>query len=201
MKIQKGKVSTSNGVMIAVLVIVFYLVMPGGSDKKTTSSADQTPEASTSANPSNSSPASDTNSSLKAGEATAQGLLTDTKPVPTAPPTLRALPGINADDLEALKGQNPFFTTIIVAEKETSHVAEQVSSETAAVSIAPIPPTDAIIASKISLIYESTTGQQAAVLNRKIVYPGTLINDDNMVQSISRHGIQLSSIPISADKE
>jgi len=41
MKLHKGKLSASNAIVIGVLVVVLYLVMPGGSQKKRSQNTDQ----------------------------------------------------------------------------------------------------------------------------------------------------------------
>ncbi len=192
MKIQKGKVSTFNAAVIGVLLVVFYLVMPGGSVKNPTSQADPSATDSTA----NTLPAAKTTTNAVSGTAATENITaTDINPVNNELPAIKAIVDISDEDLTLLKEQNPFFTKVIIAGTEDSHEAGNVLAETAPASVTPDLAEELVSISKVSLIYESTTGQRAAVLNSKVVYPGTVIEGDITVESISQKGVQLSSVP------
>ncbi|MFO0999007.1 MAG: hypothetical protein U0936_01605 [Planctomycetaceae bacterium] len=194
MKIQKGNLSASNAAVIGVLVVVLLLVMPARSVKK--SSTETNSSSSGSADTQQDSLASP--SIAPAADGAEPGnpevrSTADSSSLSGALLPLRPLAEICDEDLKLLSEQNPFFTKAIIAQTQKSRVNDAVVTTTPEVMISPPLLETLANSSKISLVYESTTGNRAAVLNDKVVYPGMVVDGDLTVQSISRQGLQLSS--------
>jgi hypothetical protein len=191
MKIQKGKLSTSNAVVIGVLVIVLYFVLPSGSQKERQNTASTPPAETTQPQP---------QAELAQPDATVQnntsGTTSDTSiAVVIDTPSevsLRAVEEINEERLASLSESNPFWTTAIA--KDTRTLPEEAQATT-------IEATDALQdtlrarqqmkTSRISLIYSSSTGRKAAILNDEVVYPGSRISGEYLVETVHPHGLGL----------
>ena len=191
MKIQKGKLSTSNAVVIGVLVIVLYFVLPSGSQKERLNTASTPPAETTQPQPQSKPAQPDTtvqNNSSGTTSGTSSAVVTDTP----SEVNLRAIEEIDEEQLASLSDGNPFWTTAIAKDART--LPEEAQATT-------IEATDALQdtlrahqqlkTSRISLIYSSSTGRKAAILNDEVVYPGSRISGEYLVETVHPHGLGL----------
>ena len=188
MKIQKGKLSTSNVVVIGILVIVLYFVIPTGSQKKEQNSGSapeqttQTPEKSEAA------PADATVKQESSGSTSGESpaLLPD-KP---AEAKLRTIEEIDEDLLVVLSGRNPFWTTAIA--KDTLTLSEETQAKATEVRDNlqdTLEAQEQVRSARVSLIYSSSTGRKAAIVNDEVVYPGSRISGHYLVETVHANGL------------
>lgn len=188
MKIQKGNLSTSNAVVIGVLVVVLYFVIPTGSQKNRQISG-PAPEQSTQMPGESEAPAEATVQQKPRGSTSdlSKAILTDKSPeIP-----LRAIEEIDEDLLAVLSNRNPFRTTVIA--KVAGPVPEDTQAATASRDILQdtLEAQKHVRSAKISLIYSSSTGQRAAIVNDEIVYPGSRISGHYLVETVQPDGLGL----------
>jgi hypothetical protein len=194
MKIQKGKLSTSNAVVIGVLVVVLYLVIPTVSQKKRQNSGSapeqtiQTPEKSDAA------PADATVKQESSGSSSGESpaLLPD-KP---AEVKLRTIEEINEDLLVVLSGRNPFWTTAIA--KDTLNLTEETQAKAMEVRDNlrdTLEAQEQVRSARVSLIYSSSTGRKAAIVNDEVVYPGSRISGPYLVETVHANGLGVRTEP------
>jgi hypothetical protein len=193
MKLNKGKLSPSNAIVIGVLVIVLYLVMPGGSQKKRSGNTDQ---AATEA---------PVVTSSATGPSVDSKALSDQEQKPSSPASpmeivspesatvrIRPLMEIDEEKLQEIAARSPFCTSVVMVRSERSSESE--TPENAIVGSASdetIPVTDLVSKSTVKLFYSSSTGRQAAVLNDDIVYQGTTVSEKLTVFSIRPDGVRI----------
>lgn len=191
MKIQKGKLSTSNAVVIGVLVIVLYFVIPTSSQKKRQNSELASAEESTQSQPKADLALEDATAQNKTGGSTSDTNLAVITETPSEV-KLRTIGEIDEGLLAALSSHNPFWTTVIA--KNARSLPEETQPTTAEVGTAQQEAPAAqeqVGSSGISLIYSSSTGQRAAVLNDEIVYPGSRISGKYRVVTVHPNGLGL----------
>lgn len=190
MKIQKGKLNASHAVLISVLLIVLYLVLPTSKDQKAKTQANAAPADS--GGTGQAPPESSTGNVLRPDHETdvnQAGVVTT--PVASAPPSLKNLAPLKEEDLDLLKQQNPFFTIAMIPKSEPQRPNDD-PQETSPAENSQTQLQNFVNPPKISLVYKSTTGKHAAILDDKVVYSGTVITGDVRVMSISEQGVQLS---------
>lgn len=194
MKFEKGKLSKSNAVVIAVLLVVFYIVIPRGPQKKGSAPSDQSMNANVS---NDSSPGlSDPNQADQSPDGQQQkGVQNnpeDAVGTETISSTVRPLSEIDHQKLQEIAGRSPFSTTIVNV-PSVNPVAQDTHANT---SVEP-PSDDTALAatmesnSSVKLYYSSSTGRQAAVLNDEIVYRGSVLADRLTVESIRPDGVRI----------
>lgn len=191
MKIQKGKLSTSNAVVIGVLIVVLYLVMPAGSQKKQPKSESVSTQEPTQSLPQTKAAQEDStqqNSNI--------GTTSESGPVSIADSpskvNLRAIEEIDDDVLTALSGRNPFLTAVIAKDARVSPDETQAAVPEVRDSLQDrFAAHEQLKSSKISLIYSSSTGKKAAVLNDEIVYPGSHVAENFRVVTVGPNGLEL----------
>lgn len=193
MKLNKGKLSTSNAVVIGVLVIVLYLVMPGGSEKtrskNTDLSATEPPIVASSdtvaADHSNALPDQEQNLSSPGNQRESVGLA-----VATA--RIRPLMEIDEDKLQEIADRSPFCTAAVMVRPVDSSEPDTLTKAIVEPATDEISPAAELISkSTVKLFYSSSTGRQAAVLNDDIVYRGTSVSDKLTVESIQPDGVRI----------
>jgi hypothetical protein len=193
MKLHKGKLSPSNAIVIGVLVVVLYLVMPGGSQKKRSENTDQSATEAPIVTSSTPGPSVDSKA------------LSDQEQKPSSPASpmeivspesttvrIRPLLEIDEEKLQEIVGRNPFCTSVVMVRSEKSSESE--TPDNAIVgsgSDETIPATDLVSKSTVKLFYSSSTGRQAAVLNDDIVYQGTSVSEKLTVDSIHPDGVRI----------
>jgi len=187
-KIQKGKLSNSNVVVIGVLVVLLYLVMPTDSGNKpsrmnTTESIEVTALQSppSVSEPTPAAPPEDPAAMTGASKEAPQQL------------TMRPILEIDEHRLQVLLSENPFRTSAVVnaPDSRSPDVSESMAgiAESSASTSAPAEQQPA----RISLIYSSSRGTKAAILNDQIVYPGSRTLDNVRVLSVHPRGIEVES--------
>jgi hypothetical protein len=191
-KIQKGKLSTSNVVVIGVLVVLLYLVMPADSSNK--SSGRNTTESAEVAGPQSPPTVIEPAPATRSEELTAiSGNMSATSKDAAQVLAIRPLLEIDEHRLQVLMSENPFCTSAVVnapesrsadASESTTEITESSSSTSAPVEQQP---------ARISLIYTSSRGTKAAILNDQIVYPGSRTADNARVVSVHPQGIEVQS--------
>lgn len=190
MKIQKGKLSTSNVVVIGVLLVLLYLVMPTDSRKKS-SAANTTESAEVAAQQSPPSVIEPTPATRLENPAASSSAVAEAGN--DAPHQLAMRPILEIDEhrLQVLMTENPFRTSAVLdasdsrsrdASDSPPEITESASSPSAPVELQP---------ARISLIYTSSRGTEAAILNDQIVYPGSRTMDNARVLSVHPGGIAL----------
>ncbi|RLS79933.1 MAG: hypothetical protein DWI00_01500 [Planctomycetota bacterium] len=193
MKLHKGKLSTSNAVVIGVLVIVLYLVMPGGSEKtrskNTDVSATEAPivASSDTAAPdhSNALPDQEQNLSRPGNQRESVGLA-------AAPARIRPLMEIDEEKLQEIADRSPFCTAVVMVRPVDSSEPDTLTKAIAEPANDEIfHAAELISKSTVKLFYSSSTGRQAAVLNDDIVYRGTSVSDKLTVESIQPDGVRI----------
>ena len=189
MKIQMGKLSTSNAVVIGVLVAVLYFVIPTGSQKKRQIS-ELAPEQTTQASGKSEAPTDTTVQQKTTGSTsdTRRAILSDK----LAEINLRAIEEIDENLLAVLSGRDPFRTTAIT--KDAGTVPEETQAADTEVRDILRDTLEAqkhVRSAKISLIYSSSTGKKAAIVNDEIVYPGSRISGHYLVETVQPNGLEL----------
>lgn len=193
MKLHKGKLSPSNAIVIGVLVVVLYLVMPSGSQKKRSQNTDQSATEAPVVTSSTPGPSVDS----KALSDQEQKPSSPASPIEIVSPdstTVRIRPLLEIDEetLQEIAGRNPFCTSVVLVLSEKSN--ESATLENAIVgpdSDETISATDLVSKSTVKLFYSSSTGRQAAVLNDDIVYEGTSVSEKLTVDSIRPDGVRI----------
>lgn len=192
MKIQKGKLSTSNVVVIGVLVVLLYLVMPTDSRKK--SSGGNTTESVEVAGPQSQPTEIESAAAIHSDELTAiSGNISATSKDAAKELAIRPLPEIDEPRLQILVSENPFCTSAVMnapesRSAEASESSTEITESSSSIS-APVEQQPA----RISLIYTSSRGTKAAILNDQIVYPGSRTVDNARVVSVHPQGIAIQS--------
>lgn len=190
MKIQKGKLSTSNVVVIGVLLVLLYLVMPTDSRKKS-SGANTTEGAEVAAQQSPASVIEPTPATRPENPAASSSTVAEASIDTPQQLAMRPILEIDEHRLQVLMTENPFRTSAVLdasdsrsrdASESTTEIAESASSPSAPVELQP---------TKISLIYTSSRGTEAAILNDQIVYPGSRTMDNARVLSVHPGGVAL----------
>lgn len=199
MKIHKGKLSTSNAVVIGVLVIVLYAVIPGGSKQQRAEKTD--PSVSEALIVTSSDPGTSVHSDALPNQEQKSSIPEYPKEgigLSSANPLFRSFLEIDEQKLQEIASRSPFSTTAAMvrsadvsdADTPTNAVAEPAPDE---ISLA----ADLASKSTVKLFYSSSTGRQAAVLNDDIVYQGTLVSEKLTVESIHSDGVRIRhSTPI-----
>jgi hypothetical protein len=190
MKIQKGNLSTSNAVVIGVLIVVLYFVIPTESQKKRQNSGSVPETTAQMSEKPGQVPADATPQQQSSGATsdTSQAVLTD-KP---AEMNLRIIEEIDDDLLAVLLSRNPFWTTAIA--KDAGAVPEETQATTTEVLDVlqdTLEAREHVSSAEISLIYSSSTGRKAAIVNDEIVYPGSRIAGDYLVETVRADGLEL----------
>jgi hypothetical protein len=190
MKIQKGKLSTSNAVVIGILVVVLYFVMPTGSQKKRQNSGSAPEQTTQTPAKSEAVPANATVQQKSGGSASDEtpALLTD-KP---AEVKLRTIEEIDEEQLEVLSGRNPFWTTAIA--RDARNLPDEAQSRVTEVRDNlqdTLEAQEQVRSARISLIYSSSTGRKAAIVNNEVVYPGSRISGRYLVETVNPNGLGL----------
>ena len=193
MKLHKGKLSTSNAVVIAVLVIVLYLVMPGGSEKTRSKNTDvSATEAPIVASPDTA--ASDHSNALPDQEQklSTPGNQSESVGLAAATARIRPLMEIDEEKLQEIASRSPFCTTVVMVHSVNSSEPDTITkviNEPATDEIS--HAAELISKSTVKLFYSSSTGRQAAVLNDDIVYRGTSVSEKLTVESIQPDGVRI----------
>ena len=192
MKIQKGKLSTSNAVVIGVLLVLLYLVMPTNSRKKSSaiSAAESAEIATPQAPPTVIEPVPVTHpeesTSISGKIATASNDASQES-------LIRPVPEINEHQLQVLVTENPFLTRAAMnaldSKSQDASASITENTESSSTASAPVEQQPA----RISLIYTSSRGTEAAILNDEIVYPGSRTSGNARVLSVHPDGIALQS--------
>lgn len=190
MKIQKGKLSTSNAVVIGVLVVLLYLVMPTNSRKK--SSATITAESAEIATPQSPTTVIEPAPVTRMEEsASISGTIAAAGNDASQESLIRPVPEINEQQLQVLVTENPFLTSAAMnaldSKSQDASASMTENTESSATASAPIEQQPA----RISLIYTSSRGTEAAILNDQIVYPGSMTSGNARVLSVHPEGIAL----------
>jgi hypothetical protein len=193
MTLHKGKLSASNAIVIGVLVVVLYLVMPGGSQRKRSENADQSATEVPIVTSSTAGPSVDS----KALSGQEQKPSSPASPMEIVSPEsttvrIRPLMEIDEEKLQEIAGRNPFCTSVVMVHSENSSESEILENAiVGSASDETIPATDLVSKSTVKLFYSSSTGRQAAVLNDDIVYQGTSVSEKLTVDSIRPDGVRI----------
>ena len=191
MKIQKGKLSTSNAVVIGVLVIVLYFVLPTSSKKEKRNTASTPPAETTLVQPEAEPAPPDTMVQNEISGSTAGSAPTADSDTPSEV-NLRAIEEIDEERLAALSESNPFWTTAIAKNARTLPEEAQAPTVEATDDLQEtLKANEPLKTAKVSLIYSSSTGCTAAILNNEIVYPGSQISEKYFVETVQPHGLGL----------
>ena len=203
MKLNKGKLSPSNAIVIGILVIVLYLVMPGESQKKRSENTDQSATVAPIVTSSTTGPSVDSKA------------LSDREQKPSSPDSpmevvgpesatvrIRPLMEIDEEKLQEIASRNPFYTSVVMVRSENSSESEKPENANAgSASDETIPATEPVSKSIVKLFYSSSTGRQAAVLNDDIVYQGTSVSEELTVESIRPDGVRIRRSSAGTTKE
>lgn len=202
MTFQKGKLNTSNALVIGVLVAVLYFVMPRGSEKTSATTTDEpVAEANPVASVSTSAPERSNALPNKETKSSNPGDSTNGVSPEAANSRVQPLTEIDQEKLLEIVGKSPFCTT--AAQSRSGNSTETEPPETAAVEPAPdqnARATALLRNSTVRLLYSSSTGRQAAVLNDEIVYRGSSVSDRLTVESIHTDGVRIRSSAPSPDQ-
>lgn len=190
MKIQKGKLSTSNAVVIGFLVVLLYLVMPTNSRKK--SSAISTAESAEIAAPQSPTTVIEPAPVTRMEEsASISGTIAAAGNDASQESIIRPVPEINEQQLQVLVTENPFLTSAAMnaldSKSQDASASMTENTESSSTASAPVEQQPA----RISLIYTSSRGTEAAILNDQIVYPGSMTSGNARVLSVHPEGIAL----------
>ena len=190
MKIQKGKLSTSNAVVIGFLVVLLYLVMPTNSRKK--SSAISTAESAEIAAPQTPTTVIEPAPVTRMEEsASISGTIAAAGNDASQESLIRPVPEINEQQLQVLVTENPFLTSAAMnaldSKSQDASASMTENTESSSTASAPVEQQPA----RISLIYTSSRGTEAAILNDQIVYPGSMTSGNARVLSVHPEGIAL----------
>lgn len=190
MKIQKGKLSTSNAVVIGVLVVLLYLVMPTNSRKK--SSAISTAESAEIAAPQSPTTVIEPAPVTRMEEsASISGTIAAAGNDASQESLIRPVPEINEQQLQVLVTENPFLTSAAMnaldSKSQDASASMTENTESSSTASAPVEQQPA----RISLIYTSSRGTEAAILNDQIVYRGSMTSGNARVLSVHPEGIAL----------
>ncbi len=190
MKIQKGKLSTSNAVVIGVLVVLLYLVMPTNSRKN--SSRTSTAESPEIAAPQSPTTAPEPAPANRPEELAAiSGTMTAVSNDASQESIRRPVPEVDEHQLQVLVTENPFRTSAAMnaldSKSEDASASMTENTESSSIPSAPVEQQPA----NISLIYTSSRGTKAAILNDQIVYPGSMTSGNTRVLSVHPKGIAL----------
>ena len=203
MKLDKGKLSPSNAIVIGVLVIVLYLVMPGGSQKKRSQNTDQSATESPIATSSTPGPSVDSKAlSDQEQKPSSSGSPLEIVSPESTTVRIRPLLEIDEEKLQEIADRNPFCTSVVMVRSEKSSESETPENAIGgSASYETIPDTDLISKSTVKLFYSSSTGRQAAVLNDDIVYQGTTVSEKLTVDSIRPDGVRIRRLTPGAKAE
>ncbi len=188
MKLKTGKLTPSHAVAICGLAGLFYLVMPGGrtADKSTTDVEQASDSQPASAAPEPVAPAETIDQSQPVQKPAATELISAVKP----------LPDVGEAELMAIISANPFYVAAEVIPVELPPEIPQMP-EVSIVAPVPAGPSrmeEIVGSSKLNLIYSSSRGTRAAILNDEVVRSGGKTNSGLTVMSIRSDGIEVSLI-------
>ena len=190
MKIQKGKLSTSNAVVIGFLVVLLYLVMPTNSRKK--SSAISTAESAEIAAPQSPTTVIEPAPVTRMEEsASISGTIAAAGNDASQESIIRPVPEIHEHHLQVLVTENPFLTSAAMnaLDSKSQDASASMTENTESSSTVSAPVEQQPV--RISLIYTSSRGTEAAILNDQIVYRGSMTSGNARVLSVHPEGIAL----------
>jgi hypothetical protein len=192
MKIQKGKISPKHVVLIGVLVVALYAVFPSSEAPKTESApADATSAAVAPAAAQN----PESKASVPAAAASPEPAKEVVRNYQSADLPLSPLTDEQFGDLLAA---NPFFTppSDLNGGAESDPDAD-LDGTAAAERI--VPPIEQLAgAATVSLLYSSSRGTKAAVVDGEIVRPGQATTSGLRIEAIDSSGVNASADPDSS---
>lgn len=189
MKLQTGKITGRHAVIVGVLLVALYFVFPSSP------SANSTPKSDTVPNGSQSAEASPTAASPGAATGSNQPPQRPDMPVQELNLIVERLPAVSDEELQKMISASPFFTAAAVVSEPENAVTDVDVAMPAIPAPAPAgsAPIEQLAAdANLNLLYSSSKGTKAAVINNEIVHPGATTKNGLTVDTIRIDGLDVS---------